>query len=627
MLFDDAYDLQLCTNLQVKYSDNDKPTPSVAIQVSLSNCATMITSTCARRASIRCTKSTLIRQSIRQASWQARHFTRPSSSKYLYATAGTAAAALTVASLIQWDLGIKLLQPAFAEEPESDPTPRFEEARRKAKNKEDNRNLISSQHLQVQRSWENPGVYAWGSNSGRVAAPDSDEKFIKTPRWIPCFQGMLLKDMKLSRQFGAAINQEGNLLQWGTGYAADCRKPEVTLKGKNLCSLTLSRDRVLALGKDGTVYSIPASQEEQLTGPKSQESSWLPFSSSTSPISYRKLEPKDLARGEKVTDIAGGLEHVLLLTSNGRLFSAAAGSQDFPRHGQLGVPGLTWATRPAGSYDSVHAVSTLHGFHVTKIAAGDYHSLAADKDGRVFSFGDNSLGQLGLDYNSDSSIVDVPSLVPIQQLYAGTSQVPKVTGVAAGGSNSYFNIDATRVASPTDDQVALRRLGNVTSDTWSCGQGIWGNLGNGRWTHVQSTPVKIPSLSGLFEYDEVNNKTVPIRLSRFSVGQTHSAAVMDNITYVHAHDKSSENDTNWGADIVFFGNNEFYQLGTGKRNNVSNPVYIQPLDSEAEKGYRGKESHRFQITPKKNVKVNGRNVELEQRVECGRGVTAVYSGV
>jgi hypothetical protein len=71
-------------------------------------------------------------------------------------------------------------------------------------------------------------------------------------------------------------------------------------------------------------------------------------------------------------------------------------------------------------------------------------------------------------------------------------------------------------------------------------------------------------------------------------------------------------------------------LGTGKRNNVAAPVYINPLDKSAEdavvKG-RGREAHRFQITPKKRVKVNGRSVDLEQRIECGRGCTAVYSGV
>jgi alpha-tubulin suppressor-like RCC1 family protein len=536
-------------------------------------------------------------------------------------TAGAVAATLTVAAAY-------LIRPVDAEEALSDPTPVFETPRRQAKSKEDNRDLISSQHLQVKKSWENPGVYAWGSNSGRVAAPDSDEKFIKTPRRIPFLDGVLLRDIKLDRNFGAAIDQKGDLLQWGVGYSPECRRPMPTLKGKNLRSLTLSRDRILALSDDGIVYSLSVSQDEQQSGPKlSESSSWLPFYSWSSPISYRTLTPTDLAWNEKITTVAGGLEHVLLLTSKGRLFAAAAGSQDFPHHGQLGIPGLTWQTRPSGSFDQPHEVKTLTGFQIAKIAAGDYHSLAADKEGRVFAFGDNSLGQLGLDYSSETSIVDVPSLLPITKLYSGTSQIPKVTSVAAGGANSYFTIDATRVASPSDDDTTLRRLGNISADTWSCGQGIWGNLANGRLTHVQSTPVKIPSLSGLFEYDESAKKTIPIRLSRFSVGQTHAAAVMDNVTYLSADHRSGQNDTNWGADIVFFGNNEFFQLGTGKRNNISTPVYIAPLDGAAEKEFRGKEQHRFQITPLKRVKVNGRSVDLEQRIECGRCVTAVYSGV
>ncbi|KAK3061938.1 hypothetical protein LTS18_005143 [Coniosporium uncinatum] len=108
---------------------------------------------------------------------------------------------------------------------------------------------------------------------------------------------------------------------------------------------------------------------------------------------------------------------------------------------------------------------------------------------------------------------------------------------------------------------------------------------------------------------------------------------MSNVTATHVKeatsrsDGHSENETNWGADILFFGNNEHYQLGTGKRNNVSNPVYIQALDQAAERKVRGKEEHRFQITPMANVRFKGRNVSMEQRVECGRGVTAVYSGM
>lgn len=498
--------------------------------------------------------------------------------------------------------------------------------KRKSLSKEDNRDLISSQHLQVKKSWENPGVYAWGSNSGRVAAPDSDEAFIKTPRRIPFFDGVLLRDIKLARDFGAAITENGDLLQWGTSYSKDNPLPTTTLKGKNLTSIAISRDRVIALAKNGKVYSIPVSHADQTAGPKSQESTWLPFWKSSASISYRLLRPKDLAWGEKVSAISGGLEHLLLLTSTGRLFSAASGGEDFPSRGQLGVPGLTWTTRPEGAYDMCHEISTLKGFEIAKIAAGDYHSLALDKEGRVFAFGDNSVGQLGFDYNSESPSIDAPSLLPIQKLYSGTNQQPQVTGVAAGGVNSFFTIDATRIAGPGEDVSSSRGLGRVTADTWSCGQGIWGGLGNGRWTHVQGTPIKIKALSGLFEWDERANKAIPIRLAHLSVGSTHAAAIMNNVTHVGASDKSSENDTNWGADVLWWGGNEFYQLGTGKRNNVANPTYIAPMDVMADKEKGRREEHRFQITPKHTVKVGGRTVSIEQRIECGRNVTAVYSG-
>ena len=79
--------------------------------------------------------------------------------------------------------------------------------------------------------------------------------------------------------------------------------------------------------------------------------------------------------------------------------------------------------------------------------------------------------------------------------------------------------------------------------------------------------------------------------------------------------------------MLWWGGNEHYQLGTGKRSNVNNPIYIAPLDVEAEKQKGRKDDHRFQITPRKSIRVGGSIVSVEQRIECGRGVTAVYSGL
>lgn len=522
---------------------------------------------------------------------------------------------------------------AFAEAPAApadQPELKFEKTKKKKSGmtKEDNRDMISSQHLQVRRSWENPGVYAWGSNTGKVAAPDSDEAYIKIPRRIPFFNDMLLRDLKLDRMFGAAITEKGDLLQWGKGYSEDEAQPTVTLKGKNLKQLAISRDRILALSSSGTVYSLPVSKIDQEEGFKTAESSWVPFWNSRAEVSYRKMKPDSLGWNEKVTSISGGLEHLLLLTNSGRVFSAASGSEDYPARGQLGIPGLTWFTRPEGRYDMCHEIGTLKGFKVGKIAAGDYHSLALDKEGRCFSFGDNTSGQLGFEWSASTPLIDCPSLIPLQQLYLGTNQVPKVTNVSAGGLNSFFEIDATRVLGVGEEPGTVRGLGRTYADVWAAGHGVKGSLGTGKWVHSQGVPAKIAGLSGMFEYDEIKNKMIPIRMAQLSVGATHTAAVMDNVTYLDASVKSSENDTNWGADALLWGCNEYYQVGNGRRNNTPSPVYIQPLDRDAEKDAgRGKEQHRLHITPRHTVKFQGRKVSMEQRFECGRHLTGVYSSV
>lgn len=196
-------------------------------------------------------------------------------------------------------------------------------------------------------------------------------------------------------------------------------------------------------------------------------------------------------------------------------------------------------------------------------------------------------------------------------------------------------------------------------------------------------PTKVKTLSGLFECklrpslpsshhshsdllvdDDKRNTIIPIRLSSLNVGATHSAATMQNLTHVDASTGSSSpaHDVNYGSDVLWWGNNEFYQLGTGRRNNTSVPVYIPPLDPVAAAleieagdmtgssstsdisrksgiiGGRGDEVgsarftrkdqvHRFQATPRKRVQVGPRKVEVEQRVVCGRGNSAVYSAV
>jgi alpha-tubulin suppressor-like RCC1 family protein len=529
-------------------------------------------------------------------------------------------------SLIYW--GFNTIKPLQAESLAVNP-PLFEKPRPKSRSKEEYRDSISSQHTQTKRSWENPGVYAWGLNSSRVVSPDSDEKWIKSPKRIPFFDAVLLRDLKLDKEFGAAIDEKGNLLQWGTGYAPDSRKPEATLTGQNLQSLAVSDDRIIALGQNGRVFSVPVSRELQKSDPRLSQSSWL-WSSSKTSVACRDLTPR-LGIGERVVEISGGLEHVMMLTSGGRVFTAAASTKDYPKFGQLGIPGLGWYTRPAGPFDQPHEVTELKGHKITQIAAGDTHSLVLDKSGDVFAFGNNSQGQLGLDLKSDKMdltnalninpmVVDRPKHVDFEKQYPSRSGPAKVIHIAAGGENSFFVVDRTNPAAKAE------LIDGASYDAWGCGRGIHGALGNGKLTHIQWGPTKIPQLSGLFEFNEAKGKRQSIPVKGFQVGQSHVAAIMGNITRVSASSRSGSNDTNWGSDVFFFGNNEHFQLGNGKRANLSLPTPVPALGAKKD-AQNDMDIDRLQLTPSKSITFAGRSVKVEQRLECGRQCSAVFSAI
>lgn len=188
-----------------------------------------------------------------------------------------------------------------------------------------------------------------------------------------------------------------------------------------------------------------------------------------------------------MTDISAGLEHLLYLTSIGRVFSSAA-AYAYPARGQLGIAGLNWNTRPKDRpYDTPFEISVEGKPKITQVATGDYHSLALDDQGRVWSFGDNTYGQLGFDYHPELQMRDIPTKVSIQSLYPVTDFAVKCTQLGAGGLNSYYLVDAK------DDN------GQVRADVWASGQGLWGALGTGTWRHAQGQPAKIKTLSGLVE--------------------------------------------------------------------------------------------------------------------------------
>jgi len=96
-----------------------------------------------------------------------------------------------------------------------------------------------------------------------------------------------------------------------------------------------------------------------------------------------------------VSQISCGHNHNLILRRDGKLYSWGLNQA-----GQLGDQTWVNQNRPV----SVFMEGALNGTVITQVSAGDSHSLALANDGRIFAWGDNFSGQLGVENTQDSPV-------------------------------------------------------------------------------------------------------------------------------------------------------------------------------------------------------------------------------
>jgi alpha-tubulin suppressor-like RCC1 family protein len=131
----------------------------------------------------------------------------------------------------------------------------------------------------------------------------------------------------------------------------------------------------------------------------------------------------------KITKISAGGYHSLFLTSEGRVYSC--GSNYW---GQLGLNSTDWKkntpTLIETFYNSNSEAITYTNIKITKISGGHLHSIFLTSDGRVYSCGSNSKRQLGLDTSGLSrNILRRPTLI---------SDLSNVWEIACGNAHSLF---------------------------------------------------------------------------------------------------------------------------------------------------------------------------------------------
>ena len=199
---------------------------------------------------------------------------------------------------------------------------------------------------------------------------------------------------------------EGRLLVVLSGAAGSLEVRE----SEDKSSKDVSKMRCL---NDGTVFLLLASGAVHECVFDTTQSRGLKLS--------REL-PVGGGAGQRVSDIACGADHCLLLTSTGNIFSLGLGTR-----GQLGHGDITSRTEPS-------LVQTLAGVPMRAIACGLWHSLVLSRNGDLYSWGWNEDGQLGL-RDPPGSTVALPASVDVVSEESTSGDVV-IVSVSCGARHS-----------------------------------------------------------------------------------------------------------------------------------------------------------------------------------------------
>ena len=111
---------------------------------------------------------------------------------------------------------------------------------------------------------------------------------------------------------------------------------------------------------------------------------------------------------EQFADLAPGVEHAVMLSNNGHVWTVGRNT-----YGQLGAGKLqtSYAVTPVDITDDFHLDSDDY---IIGVASGDYHSFAISNNHRIFAWGKNTYGQLGDGTRVDrTQPVDITANVPL----------------------------------------------------------------------------------------------------------------------------------------------------------------------------------------------------------------------
>jgi alpha-tubulin suppressor-like RCC1 family protein len=294
-------------------------------------------------------------------------------------------------------------------------------------------------------------VWAWGGEAqGALGNGTTGTGYDSTPVQVQFPTGVSIASLPspMPQKTGMAIDTKGNVWGWGAGGGGDlCGAAKNQSVPQMITAPQLQGDVTLASGQNNhSVYYTSAGQLYACGYNTAGELGDGTFTNSVTPVLVTGLP------AEKVTSVQTSWENSGALMADGSYWDWG-----YNAAGQLGDGSTSASDVPVEVSLPAAVVAVSQGGMV----AGDGQTVAILSNGAVYSWGNDSSGQLGVGFDKTSEPLPLRVAVPV-----GTTFV----SVDSGGASEYA-IDST---------------GNV----WAWGKNAEGQLGIGSTKH-QEYPVSV----------------------------------------------------------------------------------------------------------------------------------------
>ena len=249
-------------------------------------------------------------------------------------------------------------------------------------------------------------LYSWGSNEKGQSGLGSVHSSSHVPNQVVPFADSSKTFVQVSAgpNYALATCSDGTAYSWGDNssgqlgrdtdglhgesYGNAYPNPVPLPKGVKITQVTAGGKSSLALASDGSVYSWGDNSSGQLGR--------TPTASEPANRAYKM----NTADGMSFSQISAGYRHTLAIDSDGNAYSWGYGGTSQPSK-----------------------VALPDGIKTKLVSAGYDYSLAAGSDGTIYSWGDNSSGQLGRDTGGETTNqpgkANMPDGVTYAQAIAG----------------------------------------------------------------------------------------------------------------------------------------------------------------------------------------------------------------